>query len=264
VVDGSGFAVEAGATAIKLVADVARGEGDEFAMELSACTLASGGHTVIDRHTGRHWSGALLEAWLSVTGLLSGRALAVNEERIAHRTAPTAARAFESRVETITGHLLRTPSPALRARAIDELSYYASRPALMWSSARGLGRLGDLRRLEDLSREAAEETRSAAFVIAAELGGEALVLFERAFDDADPNRRRSAAKVLHRVTDRAVLPLVVRALDDRRSTVREAILESGFDRLLSLDAGRTVLGPALHRRASDPSTLVRKLAARHR
>jgi HEAT repeat protein len=58
------------------------------------------------------------------------------------------------------------------------------------------------------------------------------------------------------------LPLIARALEDKRSTVREAALESGFEEVLALPGARDVLGRVLSRLANDTSSLVRKMSSK--
>jgi hypothetical protein len=259
--DGAGFALDHTPRGTVLTAGPARGPGDEHLMEIAALVLARPSGSVIDRHTGRPWTAALLAEWLAVAPLLSGRALAVNEERIAHRPEPAAARGFTARVEALTAHATGGAATAgFTARLRDELQHYAARSQLEWPVARGLARLGDFSGLEALSRAATGDLD--AFAVAAEHGAAALPLFQRALGDADPNYRRAAARALHRIADAAVLPLVARALEDKRSTVREAVLEADFGRVLSLPGARTALAPTLARLAHDPSSLVRRHCAR--
>lgn len=260
VADGAGFTVLAGPKGTHLSAGTTRGPADERAMEVVALHLAGAKGVVIDRHTGRQWPVELLDEWLRVTGLLSGRALALNEERIAHRTDHTAAKGFADRVEALVTYLASgNASAAMRTRVHDELAYYATRPALLWNVARSLAGLGDFDRLEALTRNTTADSEFNAFEVAAGYGRASLPLFARALGDADPNHRRAAARALHRVNDPEVLPLIARALEDKRSTVREAVLEAGFDRVLALPGARDVLARPLSRLPNDTSTLVRKM-----
>lgn len=263
VVDGAGFTVMAGGKGVHLSAGTTRGPADERAMEIVALQLAGAKGVVFDRHTGRQWPVELLSEWLRVAGLFSGRALALNEERIAHRTDHTAAKGFAERVDALVAHLASgNASPALRARLHDELAYYATRPALVWSIARSLAGLGDFDRLEALTRAAPAESEVNAFQVAAEYGRAALPLFARALGDPDPNYRRAAARALHLIVHPEVLPLIARALEDKRSTVREAVLEVGFEQVLALDGARVALARVLSRLASDSSSLVRKMSSK--
>ena len=232
-------------------------------MELAACVLAGATGTVLDRHTGRVWTAALLDEWLQVTALLSGRALASNQERIAHARTPVATEQFAARVESITRHCATAgASSALRARLHDELMAYVSRAQFTWIAAHGLANLGDLSAIEQLTRTLPHGTEPDPFVLAAKYGAPAVALFARALADADPNHRRAAARALHHLHHPDALPLVLRALEDRRSTVREAVLDADFDAVMARPGARDVLGAALSKLAHDPSTLVRRRVAR--
>lgn len=246
----------------RLVGASGRDALDEHAIECAAFALAGPAGRVFDRHAGRAWEHAVLAQWLRVAGLLSGRALAINEGRIAHRAAGVseAAGAFGERatrlVEAARSGAL---SEATRARLADELRHWSGRPALAWACGAALAGLGDYARLEALGRG---EEAERAFTAAAVYGAEALEFFGSALDDADPSHRKAAALSLHRVRDSRVLSLVVRALSDKRSSVREAVFEGDFDALLALEGAREELGPVLARLSSDPSSMVRKALAR--
>ena len=264
-VDGTGFAVEAIDRGIRLFADAARGERDEWCME-TAAFLAAGAHgEVLDRHTGHLWSAAELGDWLPIAPLLSGRALAVNEERIAQSHAPVAMAQFTTRVDAVVAECMRaSAAPRLRERLHRELQHYARRSALAWPSACGLAGVGDFGALEQLARTMPHDVTPGPFAVAARHGGAALAVFARALDDPDPNHRRAAARELHSIEHVGVVPLVVRSLYDRRSTVREVVLESDLSAVLALPGAREQLGPVFDRLEHDPSTLVRKRVQRWR
>jgi hypothetical protein len=266
--DGEGFALEATPRGAKLCAGPSRGASDEWLMERVALAIAGPHGEVVDRHTGRRWTALLLREWLEVSALFSGRALAANEARISRRgTDPDEpVRGFADRVARVAAHVSRGEgSHELVARLREELGHYASRPAFAWPVARALATMGDFSRLEVLTRaSAANGGETDAFVVAAEYGAAAVPLFARALDDADPNHRRAAARALHRIAAPEVLPLAARALEDKRSTVREAVLEAGLDAMLALDGGPRVLGPLITRLARDSNSTVRRLAARYR
>ena len=261
--DGAGFVIERTQRGAKLSAGNERGPRDEWAMEWCACVLAGSDGVVIDRHTGRQWSTSLLEEWLRVSALLSGRALASNVERIAHARVPVATEQFASRVEAITRHGATTGvSAALRARIHDELQPYVARAQFTWIAARGLANVGDLAAIEQLTRTQPHGSEPDPFVVAAQYGALAVAVFARALSDADPNHRRAAARALHHLHHPDALGLVVRALDDRRSTVREAVLEADFDEVMTRAGAREVLAPSLAKLARDPSTMVRRRVAK--
>lgn len=256
------YRVDRIATGVRLSAPVTRSDDDEHLLECVACILASPAGRVFDRHAGRAWEPFVLDEWLRVAGLLSGRALAINEGRISRRSVGVclAAESFESRARALTTAAQRgSLSDATRTRLFDELSHWACRPALSWSCADALAALGDFTRLDALART---DESARAFALAAAHQALALPFFSRALDDADPSYRRAAALVLHRLHTPAVLPLVARALADRRSIVREAVLEADLDALLALEGAREALAQALARLEEDPSSLVRRTLAK--
>jgi hypothetical protein len=219
---------------------------------------------VLDRHTGRNWSAGVLGEWLAVGPLLSGRATACNHERIAHVQQPVAFDQFSARVDAMVRHCQSgSCSDALRARVHDELVAYVSRAQFTWVAARALGALGDFAALEQLARTVPHGSDPDPFVVLAGFGGAAVPVFARALGDPDPNHRRAAARALHHVRHDEVFALAKRALEDKRSTVREAVLEAEFDRVMARPGAREALGPVLARLAHDPSTVVRRLAAKH-
>lgn len=261
--DGAGFIVERTARGAKFSAGDGRGERDEWAMELCACILAGRDGSVLDRHTGRSWTHALLDEWLRVGPLLSGRALASNHERIAHVTRPVAPEQFAARVETMTAHCTgSTASPALRERLRDELVAYVSRSPFTWIAARAMASLDDLSALEQLTRTVPRGSVPDPFVIVAQYGAAAVAVFAHALADPDPNYRRAAAQAIHHVRHPEALALIARALEDRRSTVREAVLQAGFDEVMSRPGARAALSATLLRLTHDPSSVVRRCVAR--
>ncbi len=260
--DGTGFVIERTARGAKLSAGNERGERDEWGMELCACILAGHDGSVLDRHTGRTWTFALLDEWLRVGPLFSGRALASNHERIAHVTAPVAADRFAARVEAMTVHCAgANASAALRSRVRDELVAYVSRAQFTWIAARGMAALGDLSAIEQLTRTIPHGSEPDPFVVAAAYGAPAVALFSRALADPDPNHRRAAARAIHLVHHPEAIALITRALEDRRSTVREAVLDASFDEVMTRAGAREALAPTLLRLSRDPSSLVRKRVA---
>jgi hypothetical protein len=262
--DGGGFVLEATARGAKLVSAVDRGVRDEWGMELCAWLLAGDAGTVLDRHTGRNWPAQVLGEWLAVGPLFSGRAAACNHERIAHVREPVALAQFAARVDAMVRHCAEGAcGAALRARVHDELAVYVSRAQFTWVAARALGALGDFAALEQLTRTVPHGSEPDPFVVLAGFGGAAVPVFARALADADPNHRRAAARALHHVAHDEVFALVKRALEDKRSTVREAVLEAEFDRVMARPGAREALGAVLARLVHDPSTLVRRLAGRY-
>ena len=262
-VDGGGFVVEPTARGVKLSSHVDRGPRDEWAMEWCACLLAGANGTVLDRHTGRTWTVAVLDEWLRVAPLFSGRAMACNEERIAHARAPVALQQLTQCVDTMVQQCAGAhASPALRKRVHDELIAYVSRPHFVWIAARALAGLGDLGPLENLTRTVPHGSEIDPFVVAASFGAQAVPLFTRALTDPDPNHRRAAARALHHLHHDDVFALVKRALEDKRSTVREAMLEANFEVVMVRPGARDALGASLERLAHDTSSVVRKLVAK--
>ncbi|MEI8255379.1 MAG: HEAT repeat domain-containing protein [Deltaproteobacteria bacterium] len=261
--DGTGFVIERTARGARLSAGNDRGARDEWGMELCASILAGRAGTVLDRHTGRLWTYALLDEWLRVGPLFSGRALASNHERIAHVTAPVAVDQFGARVEAMTAYCAgASASPALRGRVRDELVAYVSRAQFTWIAARAMAALGDLSALEQLTRTIPHGSEPDPFVVAAGYGAPAVELFSHALSDPDPNHRRAAARAIHHLHHPEALALIARALEDRRSTVREAVLDADFDGVMARAGAREALGPVLARLSRDPSTLVRRSVAR--
>ncbi len=256
-----GFSIEQTPRGLVLSAGADRTERDEHAMAFAAVDLAGPTGEVFDRHTARTWAAELLLRWLVVAPPLSGRALALNEERIRRVRTPTALADLAASVKRLAAHVVTLPErDALRTRVVEELNVIASRPACVWTVAPALAALGDFERLESMLYTVPPEGTPHALEIVADVGAPALPLLARALDDPDPNHRRIAAATLHRVRDAEVLPLVVRALDDKRATVREAVLVSVFEAVLALPEASRMLAPTLERLTHDPHAGVRRRA----